>query len=320
MTSLDKDGFTVNALGGQAQSARRTEPKYSLSKVGRENQQSVYITEDHNRTQRLGRQSPIGGPIYQQGSTLGGASYSFGGGQKKSSPTTRPKTGDMLPKADDPFDLPTNDAMGCSPDSQPFKYRREPKHIIGTEPRGGLKDAALLENHSVAFYGRQSPGPAAAPGDKFGRPSNNLTKARFAPARPFGMKTPIRWMELGQNPPDVGPGKHERQDNSLGKQHRSSRRTQSVHEFAHCPKFPKQQDNDSISVLDNARSCMGKQVLNKNRSSPAINFSADNRETKAKTMICMTRADAGPKANMPKFSAPMPRLPPERMIMSGGIG
>merc|ERR1712060_267944 len=117
------------------------------------NQHSVYITEDHNRTQRLGRASPIGGPIYEQSSTLGGVSYSFGGKKKAGANATRPKTGDMLPKADDPFDLPTNDALGCNVDSQPFKYRREPKHIIGTEPRGALKDAALMENHSVAFYG-----------------------------------------------------------------------------------------------------------------------------------------------------------------------
>lgn len=320
MTSLDSDGFTVNALGGQAESARRTAPQYSLSKVGRDNLQGVYISEDHTRTSRIGRESPIGGPIYKQDSTLGGLSYSFGGGRKDVSSPTRPKNNDMSSKGDDPLDYPTNDALGCWVDSQPFKYKREPKHIIGTEPRGKLKDAALLENHSVAFYGRQSPGPAAAPGDKFGRPNTELTKARFAPARPFGTRTPIKWMEIGQNPADVGPGRHERKDNSLGTQHRSSRRTQSVHEFSHGPKFPKQRDADSISVLDNARSCMGKQVLNKNKSSPAINFSADNRDTRSKTMLCMTRADAGPRANMAKFTAPMPRLPAESAIRSAGIG
>lgn len=29
----------------------------------------------------------------------------------------------------------TNDAMNLSPDGQQFKYKREPKIVIGTEPR-----------------------------------------------------------------------------------------------------------------------------------------------------------------------------------------
>lgn len=322
MTSLDPDGVTVPALGKQAQSARRTAPKYQISKVARSRLDSVYISEGHTRTARLGRESPVGGPVYDLPSTLGGASISFGTGTrditKLRRTSTRNKPGEYSIPGDDPDDIPTNDALDIQVDSQPYKYRRDPKIIIGTDPRGKLKDAELIKNHSSAFYGRASPGPAAI-GDMYG-PSVGPTKPTFAPARPFGVKTKINWMNCGDNPPNVGPGAHDRTDQAIGQQHLSRRRNQSVHEFPKEPKFPKVKYQDSISVLDAARSCMGRQVLGKNRSEPSVGFSADSRNTRAKTMVCYTRKDEGPRACMPKFTASMPGLPSEKAIMRSGLG
>mmetsp|Transcript_55362 Transcript_55362/g.161596 ORF Transcript_55362/g.161596 Transcript_55362/m.161596 type:complete len:323 (-) Transcript_55362:748-1716(-) len=322
MTSLDPDGVTVPALGKQAQSARRTAPTYGMSKVPRSRFESVYISEGHTRTARLGRESPVGGPVYDLPSTMGSLSITFGTGNrdinKLRRTSTRNKPGEYAIPGDHPDDIPTNDALDINVDSQPFKFRREPHIIVGTDPRGKLKDAELIKNHSSAFYGRQSPGPAAI-GDAYG-PSLGPTKPTFAPARPFGIRTKINWMKCGDNPPGVGPGVHDRNDNSIGQQHLSKRRNQSVHGFPKEPKFPKNKYQDSVSVLDAARSCMGRQVLGKNRSEPSVGFSADSRGTREKTMVCYTRKDEGPRAALPKFTASMPRLPSEPTIMASGLG
>uniref|UniRef100_A0A7S4QI45 Uncharacterized protein n=1 Tax=Alexandrium monilatum TaxID=311494 RepID=A0A7S4QI45_9DINO len=322
MTSLDADGVTVPALGKQAQSSRKTAPMYGMSKVARSRFDSVYISEGHTRTARLGRESPPGGPVYELRSTLAGTSTGFGSDKRDIATlkrtSARNKAGEFALPSDHPDDIPTNDALDIRVDSQPFKYRRDPKIIIGTDPRGKLKDAELIRNHSSAFYGRSSPGPAAI-GGEYG-PAVGPTKPTFAQAMPFGVRTKAGWIQAGDNPANVGPGAHERKDNSIGPQHLSRRRNQSVHGFPHEPKFPKNKYQDSISVLDAARSCMGRQVLGKNRSEPSVGFSVDSRGTREKTMVCYTRNDQGPRAAMPKFTASMPSLPSERAVMRCGLG
>lgn len=314
MTSLDKDGVTVPGIGRQAQSSRKSAPSYGISKVGRGSTDAVYISEDHIRTAKIGRQSPPGGPVYDLPSTMNGIGTKFG----KPPPSGRSRIvlSDKAP--DDPDDIPSNDALGVDVDTQRVKYRREPEIIIGTDPRGKLKDAELIKNHTAAFYGRSSPGPAAI-GGTYG-PSVGPTKPSNSSAQPFGIKTKTTWMKFGDNPPNVGPGTHERRDVSMGKQHLTQRRNQNVHGFAKSDKFPKDRYQDSISVLDAARSSFGRQVLGKKKSEPSINFSADSRKSREKMMVCFTKSDVGPKANMPKFTASMPQLPMEKHIMKSGLG
>jgi len=321
MTSLDKSGVTVAACASQAQSQRKSAARVGISKVGRSQTEAAFISPDHTRTARLCRETKAG-PVYELGSTLGGCSTRFasrpldltGGSAGGRSPERIPSQ-----MTEDPDSRPSNDALkDVHPDSQPFKYRRDPKIIIGTAPRGKLKDAELIKNHTAAFYARDSPGPAAV-GGKYG-PAVGPTKPAPTGGR-FGIKTTNQtWMSCGDNPPNVGPGTHERRDVSIGQQHLTRRRNQSVHGFTRQAKFPKDSYQDSVSVLDAARSCVGKQVLSKNRSAPSINFSADNRDGRSKAMICRTKEDVGPKAHLPKFTASMPRLPMERTIMEAGIG
>lgn len=324
MTSVDKDSYTVSSLGKQAQSQRESIATHKLSRVGREQVEAVYISEDHTKTARIGR---AGGPVGGQRSTLGGVSFGFGTAKRdittlKRTSTTRYKPGEFfLPNNEDVDDVDTNAALDVVPDSQQFRYIREPTIRIGTEPRGKLKDATLLHNHSVAFYARSSPGPAAI-GGEFG-PQVGPTKPNLAPARPFGARTHHKgtdWMRFGSNPEDVGPGRHERRDASMGQQHLTQRRNQACHEFPKQAKFAKNRTDSAISKLDAARSSLGKQCLGRNRSEPSINFSADSRETRSKTKMCMTRQDEGPKATMPKFVARQPPLPVERTIMTSGFG
>merc|ERR1719215_1663963 len=106
----------------------------------------------------------------------------------------------------------------------------------------------------------------------------------------------------------------------MGKQHLTQRRNPNVHLFPCAPKFPKTRSGDSIIQLDAAKSCLGKQVLNKNRSEPVINFNADSRDTRSKTQLCLTKLDTGPKAHMPKPVFYQPPLPMERVVMATGYG
>lgn len=323
----EKNGFSVSALGKQSQSQRETIPTHKISTVGRHHYDGVYISEGHTRTAKIGRESPPGGPIYQTKSSLGGVSYGFGTAKRdittlKRTTTNRNKPGEFItPIPEDKDDMPTNDALGACPDSQHFKYSRDPAIIMGTEPRGQLKDAFLLQSNPAAFYASESPGPAAV-GGEFG-PNYKVTQRELAPARKFGARTQHKgtnWMRFGDNPDEVGPGRHERKDNSLGKQHLTQRRNQPCNKFGNAPKFQRDSSEGSISNLDAAKSSLGKQALARNRSEPSINFSADNRATRSKTMLCMTSQDRGPTACMPKFVARQPQLPMERHVMRSGFG
>eukprot|EP00434_Breviolum_minutum_P004261 symbB.v1.2.003756.t1/scaffold207.1/size268535/3 len=201
--------------------------------------------------------------------------------------------------------------MNLLPDGQQFKYKRDPKIVIGTEPRFSLKESTLLKTHKAAFFGRGSPGPAAV-GEEFG-PKFQATKARMAMAMPFAHKTKLVWPGVYNNPPEVGPGTFERKDVSIGPQYLSKRKNHSTYSFARGPKFGRATSSDDvISKYDAARSCFGKQVLHKNRSAPSVGFNHDTRDMRAKTKVCMTRLDEGPRANFTKMHIRMPQLPMEK--------
>lgn len=309
MTSLDDNSFSYQSLGPQAQSQRRTQPVYGLSKVGRDAREKVFISKEHSRAAALCRDSPIGGAIYDLPSTL---DLKSGVGFTKGA-CTDVKYLDV--KADE--DIDTNHALGILVDSQQFKYGRDSTILIGTEPRGRLKDAELIKNHSAAFFGRESPGPAAI-GDKYG-PKFDITKKRMAMAMPFGAKcSKPDWQKINSMPDNVGPGMYVRKDIAVGTQHLSHRHNQPVNAFGRAPKFASTRNADSVSLLDAAKSAYGKQTLSKNRSEPSIGFGVGTRDRRSRTAICMTKDDLGPKAFMPKPFHAMPRLPPEHEIMKAG--
>jgi len=308
MTSLDAHSFHVPSIGPQAQSQRYTQPVYGLSKVGRDQRNKSFISHEHSRVDALGRQSPIGGPIYNLPSTLDlkhGVSFAAGAGCIDHF-AARPEDG-----------IPTNDELGILVDSQQFKYGRDATMLIGTEPRGRLKDAELIKNHAAAFFGRESPGPAAI-GDKYG-PNFTATKKKMTYSMPFGGKLKQEWQKLSSQPDNVGPGIYPRKDIAVGAQHLSHRKNQPVNAFGKGPKFAKTRSSDSISQLDAATSAYGKQVLSKNRSEPSVGFGCGTRDRRSRTAICMTKDDMGPKAFMPKQHMSMPRLPMERDIMRAGL-
>jgi len=305
MTTLDKDGFTVQAIGIQAQSSRQSQPVYGLSKVSREQREKMFLSKEHSRAGALCRESPIGGAIYNLPSSLDPKGVSFTKGASTNFLNGKPDLG-----------CDSNAELGILVDSQQFKYGRDLTMIIGTDPRGKLKDAELIKNHASAFFGRASPGPAAVGGP--GGPKFEITKPRMGMARPFGVKTKIMGQQLSSQPVNIGPGMYPRTDICVGHQYLSQRRNQNVNAFSQAPKFAPTASADSISLLDAAKSSVGKQALSKNRSEPTIGFGVGTRDRRSRTAICMTKEDMGPKAFMPKQQMSMPRLPPERDVMQAG--
>lgn len=307
MTSLDNDSFHVHSIGCQAQSQRKSQPLYGLSKVGRDQREKTFISHEASKCTQLGRESPVGGPIYNLPSTLDlkhGVTFATGAGCVDNF-AGRQDAG-----------IPTNDELGILVDSQQFKYGRDATMLIGTEPRGRLKDAELIKNHAAAFFGKESPGPAAI-GERYG-PNYLPTKPRMANAMPFGVKLVAGWQKLSSQPDNIGPGIYPRKDIAVGAQHLSHRRNQPVNAFPRSPKFEKTKSADSVSLLEAANSSNGKQVLSKNRSEPTIGFGVGTRDRRSRTAICMTKDDLGPKAFMPKQTIQMPKLPMEREVMKAG--
>jgi hypothetical protein len=315
MTSMDKNGVTVSGFGKQAQSQRSSAPSIGISKVGRDAREKVFITETHIKPNRLGRESPIRDTINLPSTLNPQPQIKFG-------TSKRPDLSAIFGgKAEDAADIPTNDALDVIPDSQMFKYPRAGEIIIGTDPIGKLNTAELMINHSAAFYARDSPGPAAI-GDKFG-PDFKATKKRIGFARPFGIKTKLKpdWQEITCLPAEVGPGMYPIRDVSIGQQHLTQRRNQPVHAIGRGPKFAKVRSEGSvISTIDADRSSFGRQALGKNRTEPTINFNCDTRKSRDRSQICRTKLDQGPSAFMPKFTAHIPYLPPERHVLASGMG
>lgn len=292
-------------MGKQSQSARHSAPHYTLSKVDRSQREAMYISDAHTRTLMIGR---TGAGSYNLPKTDSGPSVSF----------TRAKQNDLLPPSQDGGGLYSNDELCHHVDNQHLKYDRQATILVGTEPRGKLKDAALLETHSAAFFGRDSPGPASV-GPKFG-PNIGPTRPRMAPAGPFGQKLKGNWLKYSDVPDNVAPNLYERKDNAFGEQHLTHRRNQAVNRFGNAPKFPKTRNSDAVSQLDAARSCLGKQPLARNRSESSVAFGKGTRDGRSRAALCMTRSDEGPRASMPKFTASMPSLPSQNQTMRCGLG
>merc|ERR1711964_95415 len=121
----------------------------------------------------------------------------------------------------------------------------------------------------------------------------------MAMAMPFGAKLQSSWQSLSSQPENVGPGTYSRKDVALGQQHLSHRSNQPANGFTRVAKFAPTRNADSVSLLDAAKSSLGKQGLSKNRSEPVIGFGVGTRDRRSRTTICMTKDDMGPKAFMP---------------------
>jgi hypothetical protein len=285
--------FSVPAIGKQSESQRKSLPSYGFGKGTRDGRQKQFISHEAAVTTSLCTHGPSGGPIYDIPSTMDvkpGKGPAFTKAASTNLYNIRPEDG-----------LSTNDELQIHVDSQPFKYSRDATILIGTDPRGRLKDAELIKNHSAAFFGRVSPGPVY--GGKFG-PNIKNTRPRIGNAMPFGQKLPSKWQVLSDLPENVAPGIYDRKDiatktAAFQTQNLSHRKNQAVNAFPHAAKFPKGKDcGEEVSKLEAATSAFGKQGLSRNRSEPTVGFGRGTRGGRSRTAICITRDDMGPKAHM----------------------
>jgi hypothetical protein len=301
-------GFRVSAFGDQCQSMRSSAAHYSISRTGRHHREKMFITEKHIKTQRLGRES--GENTTEVRSTLGGPSMSF------------PKAAahDLL-NVKEESGVTSNDILKVlvNKQSDHAKWPRPATILIGTDPRGRLKDAELLKTHGAAFYGRCSPGPAGVGGD-YG-PSDKITRKVIGQAGKFGEKLPSNnWLKINDVPDKVCPNTYARKDDSVGKQYLTHRANQPVHLFGKAPKFEKTRSADTVGNLDVATSTFGSQKLSKNRSEPSVGFGRGTRDGRSRTQMCITKADMGPKLSLPKPVIRQPSLPSDSMVMRSGCG
>jgi hypothetical protein len=303
--------FSAPAIGKQVESQRKSLPAYGFSRAGRASREKVFISHEAAVTTSLCTHSPEGGPIYDIPSTMdtkNGRGVAFTKGKVPGLYNFRPEDG-----------ISTNDELQILVDSQPFKYSRDTTVLIGTDPRGRLKDAELIKNHSAAFFGRVSPGPVYG-GD--GGPDIKPTRPKIGYAVPFGQKWNIK--DSTNTPDKVGPGVYDKKDiatktAAFQNQNLSHRKNQAVNAFQRAPKFPKGRDeSEAVSKLEAATSAFGKQGLSKNRSEPGVGFGRGSRNSRSRTALCITKEDMGPKAHMPSFRMSMPRLPMEVEIMKAG--
>jgi hypothetical protein len=212
------------------------------------------------------------------------------------------------------------DCIEAEIDSQPFKYERFKTVLFGTESKGQLKNATILKSHSAALVGRISPGPANY--GPAGGPDIGPTRRKLGQAVRFGAKTKAVGSMISQTPDEVGPGLYPRRDVAMGTQHLSNRRTQGCNQFGKAPKFGKSKDarGQPIIELNVAVSAFGKQVDGRKRSEPGVGFGTATRDNAMRMQRCMTKTDAGPKANLPRTHLSHPTLPSEKTIMGAGFG
>lgn len=269
----------------------------------------MFISHEHSKAFSLGRESPKGGPIYNLPETLN---------VKSGVAFTKGKCIEDIHGTKEEDGIPSNDVLQVQVDSQQFKYGRDPTMLIGTEPRGRLKDAELIKNHSAAFFARDSPGPAAI-GEQFG-PKFSATRPRIGNAMPFGVKLKSEWQRINNQPDNVGPNLYTRKDIAVGNQHLSHRKNQPVNKFGRAAQGGPIRNADSIldQGLDAAKSSLGKQVLSRNKSDSVVGFGRGTRDQRSRTAICITKDDLGPKAFLPKQHMSMPRLPMESDVMRSG--
>eukprot|EP00747_Dinoflagellata_sp_TGD_P221772 gnl/TRDRNA2_/TRDRNA2_93559_c0_seq1.p1 gnl/TRDRNA2_/TRDRNA2_93559_c0~~gnl/TRDRNA2_/TRDRNA2_93559_c0_seq1.p1 ORF type:complete len:319 (+),score=43.11 gnl/TRDRNA2_/TRDRNA2_93559_c0_seq1:65-1021(+) len=318
MTSLDKDGVTVHSIGNQIQSSRTSSPSYTISSTGRAAREAVYVSEMHSRSAKLGRTHPKGA-VYDLPSTLSTRGCGFAPPKSKPSPGKKSYAHELYPAPADGGPICSGDILGNTVDSQPVKYERAATMVIGTQPRGQLKDAELLKSHSAAFVGRESPGPAA-PGEDV-RAQFQGTKPKLAWSAPFAGKAKGDWLASPSGTPsNLGPGTYPRKDPAIGPQHLSKRKSAAAHAVPQAERFQKSNAYDIISKYDVATSSFGKQVMSRSKTAPGCSFGTSTRDGRSSSAMCFHQLDRGPKASLPKRPMSQPNLPLEKNIMASGIG
>jgi hypothetical protein len=267
---------------------KSSSPSFSFPHGSRESLEKVYVSKEHDKLI-----APKGSPgaIYDIPSSVPGpVAWSFGSGKRSSTSAHAPIESSI-------------DLTFALPDSQKMKFRGPKGVVFGTEGRGSMKNAAILEKSPQVFYGPHSPGPTAY---TVGRSGLSVDPSFF-----FGLKTKVMAAEC-QTPENVGPGIYP-VTSSVGATFDSRWRNMTGCRFSRAPRHPvRARQVQPVTLIENKPS-IGKQPSSKLANPAVAVFGRASRDQVSKTAMCFTAMDRG-AASLPLRIA-HPSLPLHRDIV-----
>jgi len=192
-----------SAMGAQVQGNMQTQPKFGFGSAERHNCKDIYVSEEHSKTARFGRDTPgpasltLKSAVGKQADSkkANQPSWVFGSQQRFRS------VHGVVPAGIGPGSYSTSAAVG----SQPLSTKANgPCFGFGTSDREGMAKVFLTREHEKVNAGKVSPGPVSythqeAIGRQF------TSKNPQAPGWKFGSAD--RWVYQGSSKmSNPGPG------------------------------------------------------------------------------------------------------------------
>lgn len=286
----DPDSHIVHSFGQQADSMKKSHPRWSVGRETRDARKSVYISEKHV-VDAIGRDGP--GFRYEpepgvRHTSRVPPSWKFG------TAAARP------PPALAQYPDPSSDILATPPVRK--ATRRYPEVRIGLCPRGAASNAPDLDAFPL---GGDSPGPLRYLIDR-------ADKLRHAapPKYTMGSRT-VFYGHIPQTPEKVGPGIYP-VPRAVGPQAKSQKQTLPTFSFGKSQRFPapKMDDQGMKGLWDG----MGEKKLAASRSfsAPSFGFGTSTRDGRGKVAPLLTSTDKGPASEMPKPRQQHPSLRPRK--------
>eukprot|EP00928_Gymnodinium_smaydae_P067264 TRINITY_DN50204_c0_g1_i1.p1 TRINITY_DN50204_c0_g1~~TRINITY_DN50204_c0_g1_i1.p1 ORF type:complete len:345 (-),score=49.87 TRINITY_DN50204_c0_g1_i1:129-1058(-) len=288
----------LSSHGVQADSTKRSNPRWSQSKATRDNEKKVFLGKKLAQDS-LGRDSP--GFAYEPRRQREDPKWGFG---------TAAQRPPMAPKK---YNETYNDLVGNIPDSQIFKYQHRSAGF-GSLPRGAMSNAPDLCGFPS---GRISPGPQRYIPNKASTYSVRLGHApeidQIPPSYTIRPKTKLMASDC-QTPAKVGPGIYPVPE-ACCEQASSVKPSLPRWNICKRERFP-----ESKKLPDDGRWWDGmKDQKEKNcrqyNSAPSFSFGTSTRGHQLKVARCTTKLDAGPAADMAKLHVSAPDLAPRKEIL-----
>uniref|UniRef100_A0A7S1W0I8 Uncharacterized protein n=1 Tax=Alexandrium catenella TaxID=2925 RepID=A0A7S1W0I8_ALECA len=301
---LEKELEKFQGLGPNSQKERM--PAFSFGTASRElSAKKVFISKKHERA-KAPMNSP--GPVYNPPSYIGAASkYSFGTDEQRSHRKAK-------------YPDSSVDLTCATVDSQGVKFRSTKGVHFGTEGRLSHKNAEIIRVHPTSALGMESPGALEySPDEK--KVADKPPEYSFGPASPpqtTGKVVPRIPLPPTGTPRTLGPGSHAL-PSGMGAQLNSARSNAPSWGFGSARRTAPSPDGRQLLDTAPDLSSLGKQVVSSARSAPQHGFGSATREHVGRTTLVQTRADRGPRAQMPKPNFHLDLPPPARSVAKPGM-
>mmetsp|Transcript_60397 Transcript_60397/g.168767 ORF Transcript_60397/g.168767 Transcript_60397/m.168767 type:complete len:320 (-) Transcript_60397:48-1007(-) len=302
-----EESLHYTAQGVQADSLKKSMPRWSMSKASRDSEKKVFISSKQMQD-FTGRDSP--GFNYEPKRQNELPKWSFG------TAAARP------PARTNKYNEPLNDLLGNIPDSQVVKYKTV-SATIGSLPRDAASNAPDFCGYVT---GAISPGPqrynVSAEFDARGRKTRDVPRCirhghapeidQTPPQYTMRKKTKVLEAE-SQTGEKVGPGTYP-PSVSCGTQADSNRKTMPSWGINRRTRFNERKTSDPGRLWDGMKDQKEKNCRAFSRA-PSYGFGTSGREHASRVQQCFTKLDKGPSAFMAKGSQSHPHLPARKEII-----